>query len=47
MPVSWVAPVKRKDIGVIQIVDKDRDKDILDLQDRVPDEYHMHHKAIS
>ena len=32
MLVSWVAPVKMKDIGVIQIVGGNRDKDILNLR---------------
>ena len=50
MPVylgSAVAESEGKDIGIIQIVGGDRDKDILDLQDRAPDGCHMHHKATS
>ena len=34
MLVSWVAPVEKKDIGVIQIVGKDRGEDIFDLRNQ-------------
>ena len=44
---SAVAESEKKDIGVIQIVGEDYDKNILDLLDRAPDGCHMHYKATS
>ena len=37
--------VGRRDVGVVQILGGDHYKNILSLQDRAPDVYHMHYKA--
>ena len=39
--------VGKRDVGIVQILGRDHDGDILGLKDRVLDRYHMYYKALS